>query len=307
MWFVCVLYFEWLAHIKILCTSSEYIYIYKRCIRIIPLYWLWFAMEVVIKLISLFFEIRTWNLPDSVFDWVRHFLGLSFVIPSEYCAKSECCMSGVGTVSHFLVFYFIVPCINRWVHSFKSSIMFFIICLISHQYITRLVFIIFSKYGLENQWHFLYFGPLGVMIYFAYGLVIYYGLQESKAKLQQFSLLLVVLQMVLPNILFNVEIFDIEICFGLGLIIVLYIQLPVVSSRLGDFALKMQKYTFPLFLCHWASMSFVDVILRHYQWFSGWVNVIILFMTVMITTFIFEKVNEKVTRLLIRIVNVTSE
>lgn len=134
--------------------------------------------------------------------------------------------------------------------------MLFGICVICRMLLAPIIEKIIASFGMDAH-GFVYFGPVGVMIYFAYGIVIYYGIiQEQKEILLITAIAIYVSQSLWPFL-------DISKCSGLGLILVLIFYMPDILERSGELFIKLQKYTFPLFICHLSLMYMVDLLLEH--------------------------------------------
>lgn len=54
------------------------VYIKKRFFRIVPLYWVWISVLFFVYIFT-----KSDMFPRSYCDWIRHFLGLQFLIPTR--------------------------------------------------------------------------------------------------------------------------------------------------------------------------------------------------------------------------------
>jgi peptidoglycan/LPS O-acetylase OafA/YrhL len=220
-------------------------YAKKRARRILPLYWIWLTI-----LLGLFLFTHSTLFPQSIFDWIRQYTMMQLVVPSIQPYETATGLYGLGTLSNFLLFYFLVPIFARTVNSFGKAVGLFIVMaflrLFSLSCMEKLLQNVQAEPGAFVQHCFLSVG-----IYFAYGVVIFYGLKDNKKALLLFSAIAFLLQ-------YRYSFLHIELASYLGLLVLLVLMCPVSFPLIEKLAETLQPYTFPLFICHLSTMTILS-------------------------------------------------
>lgn len=225
-------------------------YFQKRFLRIVPLYWSYLIILMVIGKITGWFEYSVW-------DWFRNFIFCDLIIPSRNFSG----MWGLGSLSSFFFFYLIGPVLIRWIDKVDRGIIMLIVGIllrIFSPYAIRSILIRFSL--IENQDSIYTFAentPLATIVFFVVGILIYRVEKSDNDK--KIQLLAVLIMIWMSAIVIATD--SIRVVGFSGMLVATVVLLPVeLPQWVSRFNKIVSPYTFPVYICHFSVLDFTHIL-----------------------------------------------
>ncbi len=213
----------------------------KRLVRILPVYYTVIIYDIIVHGLLLK-DIP----PDSYgLGWLRYIFVISQYIPGEAEWRNA---SFTWTIGVFILFYMMVPLINRIIRSYRASI----VGLAATYAFMVLLDIIYAFMGISREW----FSPLFYIIYFMYGVVACRALQEKKTDSAALIMAAVMLYF------FSISKFNSPYTLSclFTIIILVSMNLEFKNIHVQNIFDRLDKYSYEIYLGHAVVMDIVDII-----------------------------------------------
>ncbi|MBQ7092281.1 MAG: acyltransferase [Clostridia bacterium] len=221
-------------------------YYKRRALRILPTYYAAIVAAMV------YVECFTGGFTADIFHlgWVRYFLGLNTILPSNSFTEWNNCFA-FWSITDFIAFYALAPLIFKFVRTYKSAVVFFIICF-ALAYLCKAVSKqvpadCFSDIHVLIKWT-----PLGQMQHFALGIWAFFAIRENKIKPT------VIAMLVIAAVSTRSEM----IGAALACLAILLVKNHMISlGKAGLGMLKFaSKYSFHVYLTHMLGLTIAGVL-----------------------------------------------
>lgn len=229
------------------------LYIKKRFIRIVPLYWSYLIILIIISKITNWFSFGAW-------DWFRQFIFCDLIIPSSHFHG----MWALGSLSSFFFFYLVGPALIKKIDTIDKGIIATIIgiamrvvCPIVISKVLTMPSVIGVQSDIET---YAYNTPLSTIVFFIVGILIY-RVESNGTDIKDLMkigfvfILLWVIGMALGSK-------DIRVIGFAGLIVSAVTFCPIeLPKGLVWINKTLSKFTFPFYICHFSLFEFTSYLI----------------------------------------------
>lgn len=233
-------------------------YYFKRIIRILPLYYTIIIYNIVLYEFILRGHIQI-PVDSSHLGWLRYFLLLSQILPSSDNFWIN--LSASWTISHFFLFYLLVPIFFKYVNTFNKALLLQLCCLI-----------------FNFVWNKNYLLPFTSLYYFIIGITVYLAFKEQRENaLIAFSCLLSIFFLLFhldPKYIYS-NIFMLLIIAGKNF----HISNTTISKCIA----LLDEYSFTVYLVHAIVIEAIALLLKIYPLSSLQILIILVFGTTIIS------------------------
>lgn len=209
-------------------------YFQKRFLRIVPLYWSYLIILMVVGKITGWFEYSAW-------DWFRNFIFCDLIIPSHNFSG----MWGLGSLSSFFFFYAIGPVLIKRIDRVDRGIIMLIVGILLRTFSPHAIRSILIHFSLiENQDSIYTFAentPLATIVFFAVGILIYRVEKSDNDK--KIQLLAVLIMIWMSAIVIAAD--SIRVVGFSGMLVATVVLLPV---ELPQWVSRFNKIVFSLYI-----------------------------------------------------------
>lgn len=224
-------------------------YYIGRILRICPAAYFWlliiYIIYAVIYAIPSFRSAYMYVHTPLDWQWLISVFFLNSIIPtSDYAMWNG--MNILGTLGNFMVFYLLVPILFKYICNLRRAVVFFLGCCVIHfpgaiVYRNLLLALGNKNFGTWPQTHFF----VCVCWYFALGMIMYHVQQNNYWKEMLICLIVAFLACVRYKFLA-----DFYIGIFIAMIISAFMTIGVSKPVGVNITSKIERYSFPLFLCH---------------------------------------------------------
>lgn len=250
-----------------------------RLARILPVYYAIIIYDFIL------FQLILGSAPADEYHlgWLRYVFLISYSVPGDDFWRN---MSFTWTVSVFVLFYLLVPLLDRLVKSYRAS---WVALLVTYVLMNGVQWL-YGHYGIDTAW----FAPVDSIIYFMFGVVVCRAVQygrERNAIVAFGALMLYYMAMSRFTSLYTLSCLLCMIVLGsMGLEFKnRYVQ--------GAFAI-LDRYSYEIYLGHAVVMEGIDLIRGQLALTNAAVFAIGITGTVLVSLFLYHAVDRPVGRLL---------
>lgn len=221
-------------------------YYKRRALRILPTYYA--AIIAAMVYVECF---AGGSVADAFhLGWLRYFLGLNTILPSYDFNQWNNSMA-FWSMTNFIAFYLLAPLIFKFVRTYKSSIIFLIICVILALICKTCSKQIPADYFSEIR-QLIKWTPLGQLQHFALGICAFFAMREKKIKPTVIALILIAAVSTRSEMLGS----------ALGCLAILLVRDGMVSlgKRVTAVIKFVAHYSFHVYLTHWIALSAATLI-----------------------------------------------
>ncbi|MGN0406820.1 MAG: acyltransferase family protein [Bacteroides sp.] len=213
----------------------------KRLARILPVYYAVIIYDIIV------YGLLLGNMPpdSSGLGWLRYILVINQYIPGEMQWRN---LSFTWTIGVFVLFYMMVPLINRLIRSYRASL-----AGLAVTYVFMIgLDIVYARIGIGREW----FSPLFYIIYFMFGVVACRAFQEKKTDSAALIMAAVMLYF------FSMSKFNSPYTLSclFTIIILVSMNLEFKNIHVQNIFDRLDKYSYEIYLGHAVVMEFIDII-----------------------------------------------
>lgn len=215
-------------------------YYLKRAFRIIPLYYSVIFLNMLMY--GVFWNLTEYAKPVDNYKlgWLRYFLFLNQSIPAWDDFWKN--LNATWTIPYFIMYYLLAPMLFKIISSYKKSVLFLAIC-----------------WGIRHFWAWDWFEPIKGLYYFAVGILVYYAIVEKKENVTYIGIGLYTFLLILFDKI-NSGVMGYVNCFAIVFLASFYISTNYVGLMNNKFLVKLDEYSFTIYLGHAFVMELMNII-----------------------------------------------
>lgn len=201
-------------------------YYIKRCIRILPLYY------VVIFYFLLTEKYLFHSVPVDTYGLgkLRYIFLLNGIVPSDGYFWGN--LGITWTIPIFMMFYLLFPVMAKYANSFKNSVLLVLFCYVLANYF--------------SDGFFGYFNGVTYMVYFALGIMAYFAVKENK---KQIATALALVLLVVNNFTYVIDNTQFHALL-LFILLLAVVDIEIKNKHAVKLLTTLDKYTYTFYLAH---------------------------------------------------------
>lgn len=212
-----------------------------RLLKILPVY---YAIVIYDFIVHAFF---VKDMPPDAYGlgWLRYIFIIGQYVPGENVWRN---LSFTWTIGIFVLFYLLVPLINKLVRSYRASLVGIIVMVV----FTNILNSVYIKYGIDKEW----FSPLFYIVYFMFGVAACRAVQEHKENnAALFMSLVLLLNFALSRFQ---SLYTVSALFTI--ILLVSIGMEFKNAYLQKAFDILDRYSYEIYLGHAVIMDLIDII-----------------------------------------------
>lgn len=248
-----------------------------RMARILPVYYAIIIYDIVLCQ----FVLKSMPPDEYHLGWIRYILLINQCVPGEAAWRN---ISSIWTVSVFVLFYLLVPLIDKFVKTYLQSWIALIVT-----YGSMIVIkMTYGYFGIDGDW----FSPIFYVIYFMFGVVICKAVEfhkENNAIVIFGALMLYYFAMSKFNSLYTLS-------FLLSIIILASMELEFKNKYIQKCFDVIDVYSYEIYLGHAIVMEAIDLIRVNVEISVPMILLIGVVGTVLVSMFLYHVVDKPINK-----------